>query len=356
MSWLLIFVPVAILLEHFAPERYMLIFASSAIAIIPLASWMSRATESIAERAGAGIGGFLNATFGNAAELIIAFSALRAGLYDLVKASLVGSIVGNMLFVLGLSMFAGGLRHKEQRFNPAGGRSQTTMLIIATIALILPAAYRGAEATDPAKLGPLSVTIAIILLATYAANLIYSLGTHRELFSGSESGEGEAHGAHGPGWSVGRAAAVLAGATVLIAWVSEILVGAIEPAGHALGLSAAFVGVFVVAVLATAAEWITAVKAALSDRLDLSLSIAMGSSVQIALFVSPLLVLASYAFGPSPMDLVFANGLVVTVLLATLIAVPVTADGRSDWLKGLQLLAVYVILGILYFFAPNRGA
>src|SRR5262245_24230248 len=309
---------------------------------------MSRATESLAEHTGSGVGGLLNATFGNAAELIIAFSALRAGLHDLVKASVVGSIVGNMLFVLGLSMFAGGWRHREQHFNPAGGRSQATLLIIATIALILPAAYRGAENLDPAGLGPLSVTISIVLLAVYATDLVFTLITHRDLFSGHGG-----NGGHGATWSVGRATLVLAGATVVIAWMSEILVGAVEPAGRELGLSDAFVGVFVVAVLATAAEWITAVKAALKNRLDLSLSIAIGSSVQIALFVSPLLVLASYSFGPRPMDLAFGNGLVVTVVLSALIAVPACSDGRSDWFKGLQLLAVYTILGILYFFVPG---
>jgi Ca2+:H+ antiporter len=349
VNWLLPFVPLAVALEQFSPDRHLLVFAASAIAIIPLASWMSRATESLAEHTGAGVGGLLNATFGNAAELIIAFSALRAGLYGLVKASLVGAIVGNMLFVLGLSMFAGGLRHREQHFNPAGGRSQATLLIIATIALILPAAYRGAENLDPAGLGPLSVAISIALLAVYAANLVFTLITHRALFAGHAA----EHGDLAPTWTVGRAVVVLASATGLIAWMSEILVGAVEPAAGELGLSDAFVGVFVVAVLAAAAEWITAVKAALKNRIDLSLSIAMSSSVQIALFVSPLLVLASYAVGPHPMDLAFANGLVVTVVLSALIAVPASSDGRSDWFKGFQLLAVYVILGILYLFVPT---
>jgi Ca2+:H+ antiporter len=349
VNWLLPFVPVAIALELLAPERHLLVFLASALAILPLAGWMGHATEQLARRLGEGVGGLLNATFGNAAELIIAFAALRAGLHTVVKASLVGSIVGNILLVLGAAMLAGGIRHKEQHYNAAGARSQATLLTLAAIALILPAAYRSALGGEAPETGSLSVWIAVVLLLVYAANLVFSLVTHAALFAGS--GEAEAH-AHEETWSTARAAGVLAAATAAIAWMSEILVGAIEPTSRELGLSDAFVGVFVVAVLGNAAEHATAITAALRNRMDLSLSIAIGSSVQVALFVAPLLVLASLFVGPAPMDLAFTGGMVLTVLLAVLITGQVAGDGRSDWLKGVQLLAVYVVLGLAYFFAP----
>ncbi len=347
--WLLAFVPFAIALEYLAHEQSLWIFLASALAIVPLAGWLGRATEELAARAGEGVGGLLNATFGNAAELIIAIAALRAGLYDVVKASLAGSIVGNILLVLGAAMLAGGLRHRpEQSFNAPAARSQATMLTLATIALILPAAYqRLGIGAAPASL---SVWISLVLLAVYAANLAFSLGTHRALFAGSPAG-GEAE--HAATWSVGRAVLVLTAATIAIAWISEILVGALEPTAHALGLSDVFVGVFVVAILGNAAEHATAVTAALKNRMDLSLSIAIGSSVQVSLFVAPFLVLLSYAVAPAPMDLAFGGGLVLTVLLSVLILGQVAGDGRSDWLKGVQLLAVYLILGLAFFFTPS---
>jgi Ca2+:H+ antiporter len=352
VSWLLLFVPVTIALELLAPERHLLIFVSSGLAIVPLAGWMGRATEQLAARLGEGVGGLLNATFGNAAELIIAFAALRAGLHTVVKASLVGSIVGNILLVLGAAMLAGGLRHKEQHYNVAGARSQATLLTLAAIALVLPAAYRGALGEGASATGSLSVWIACVLLGVYGANLVFSLITHPKLFAGEHEAAADEHG---DAWGTGRAAGVLAAATAAIAWMSEILVGAIEPTSHELGLNDAFVGVFVVAILGNAAEHATAVTAAMRNRMDLSLSIAIGSSVQVALFVAPLLVLASLAVGPAPMDLAFSGGMVLTVLLAVLITGQVAGDGRSDWLKGVQLLAVYVILGLAYFFAPGAS-
>jgi Ca2+:H+ antiporter len=355
INWLLIFVPVAVLLEHAAPDRPLWIFLTSALAIMPLAGWMGQATEHLAERTGEGIGGLLNATFGNAAELIIALAALRGGLHDVVKASLAGSIVGNILLVLGASMLAGGLRRSEQHYNPAGARSQATMLTLAAIALILPAAYRriGEGAGMPA-LGSISVWMSLVLLSVYAANLIFSLVTHRALFAGSEH-EVEQGSVHGS-WSVRRSLIVLAAATATIAWMSEILVGTLEPATVALGLNDAFVGVFVVAILGNAAEHSTAVVAAMKDRMDLSLSIAIGSSVQVALFVAPLLVLVSYAVGPQPMDLAFSGGLVLTIILAVWITGQVAGDGRSDWLRGVQLLAVYLILALVYLFVPGSAS
>ena len=353
MSWLLLFVPVAIGLEFLAPERHLLVFVTSSLAILPLAGWMGRATEQLAERMGEGVGGLLNATFGNAAELIIALAALRAGLHDVVKASIAGSIVGNILLVLGAAMLAGGLRRPEQHFNPAGARSQATMLTLAAIALVLPAAFQVAAGATTEGLVRLSVSISIVLLVVYLLYLAFALITHSALFAGShvpEEGKAQAQ------TSIGRAAIVLAAATAAIAWISEILVGAIEPTAHEFGLSNVFVGVFVVAILGNAAEHATAISAALKDRMDLSLSISIGSSVQVALFVAPVLVLASLFLGPVPMDLAFPTGLVLIVLLSVLITGQVAGDGRSDWLKGMQLLAVYLVLGLSFFFLPSMSS
>ena len=354
LNWLLLFVPIAIGLKFLAPERYLLIFLAASLAILPLAGWMGRATEQLAERMGEGVGGLLNATFGNAAELIIALAALRAGLHDVVKASIIGSIVGNILLVLGAAMLAGGLRHREQHYNPAGARSQATMLTLAAIALVLPAAFQIAAGSTPEGLGRLSVSISIVLLLVYLLFLIFTLVTHSSLFAGSHAPEeGEGHAAP---WPVSRSALVLVAATGAVAWISEILVGAIEPTAHELGLSNVFVGVFVVAILGNAAEHATAITVALKNRMDLSLSIAIGSSVQVALFVAPLLVVVSLFLGPMPMDLAFPAGLVLIVLLSVLITSQVAGDGRSDWLKGLQLLAVYLVLGLTYFFLPGVTA
>jgi Ca2+:H+ antiporter len=351
MYWLLPFIPVAVGLEFLAPDRHLVVFVASSLAILPLAEAMGRATEGLAEQLGEGVGGLLNATFGNAAELIIALAALRAGLHDVVKASIVGSIIGNILLVLGAAMFAGGVRRTEQHFNAAGARSQATMLMLAAIALILPAAFRVASGTTVEGLGNLSVSISAVLLFMYLLYLVFALMTHASLFAGSHDADEGGSSA----WSVRTSAIVLAVATALIAWMSEILVGAIEPTAHEFGLSNVFVGVFVVAILGNAAEHATAISAALKDRMDLSLSIAIGSSVQVALFVAPVLVFASLFIGPVPLDLAFPAGLVLAVLLSVLVMAQVAGDGRSDWLKGAQLLAVYLVLGLTYFFMPGES-
>jgi Ca2+:H+ antiporter len=350
VSLLLLFMPVAVVLEHLAPGQHLWVFLASALAIVPCAGWMGKATEELAARTGEGIGGLLNATFGNAAELIIAFAALRAGLHDVVKASLAGSIIGNILLVLGAAMLAGGLRHPEQHFNPGATRSQATMLTLAAIGLFVPAAYRTTVGPEGGQIGGVSVAIALVLLVTYVLNLLFVLVTHRTYFSGDAAPE---H-AGAQTWGVGRALGVLTMATVGIAWMSEMLVGAVEPAAHALGMNSVFVGIFVVAILGNAAEHATAVTAALANRMDLSLGIAVGSSVQIALFVTPVLVLASLGFGPQPMDLVFVPGLVLTVFFAVLVLGQVSGDGESNWIKGVQLLAVYLILAIVFYFAPGK--
>lgn len=347
MNWLLLFVPVAIGLEVLTPDRHLLIFVTSSLALLPLAAWLGRGTEQIAARMGEGVGGLLNATFGNAAELIIALVALQAGLHDVVEASIAGSIVGNILLVLGAAMLAGGLRHPEQHFNPVGARSEATMLTLAAIALVVPAAFEAEAGKTAEGLGRLSVALSVVLLLAYGLYLTFSLITHRALFAGSAAEEERAPA------SVGRSVLVLATATVGIAWMSEIMVGAIEPTTHEFGFSKVFVGVFVVAILGNAAEHATAISAALRDRMDLSLSIAIGSSVQVALFVAPVLVLASLFVGPAPLDLAFSAGLVLIVFLAVLITGQIASDGRSDWLKGVQLLVVYLVLALTFFFLPS---
>jgi Ca2+:H+ antiporter len=350
MNWLLLFVPLTIGLELLAPQQHLYIFFAAAVAVLPLAGWMSRATEHLAERSGDGVGGLLNATFGNAAELIIAFAALRAGLYDVVKASLAGSIVGNILLVLGAAMLAGGLRHSEQTFNAAGARSEATLLTLAAIALVLPAMFDSVVGEHSEQgVWLLSICISVVLLVVYLLFLVFSLGSHKALFTGSIRHADEEREAV---WPLGKSLAILAASTVAIAWVSEILVGAIEPTAHEIGLSRVFVAVFIVAILGNAAEHATAIVAAMKNRMDLSLSIAVGSSVQVALFVAPVLVLTSLWVGPAPMDLLFGTGLVVSILLSVLITSQVAGDGRSDWLKGVQLLAVYLILALSFFFVP----
>jgi len=359
MYWLLLFIPAAAGLEWFAPEQHLPVFVTSSLAIVPLAWWMGRATEQLADRLGDAVGGLLNATFGNAAELIIALTALRAGLHDVVKASIAGSIIGNILLVLGAAMLAGGLRRPQQAFNPAGARSQATMLTLAAITLVLPATFRSTVNTTAEGLGRLSIALSLVLLFAYLLNLAFALITHPELFEGSREQEKEAgshaHEKEKAQTSLVQAGAVLAATTVGIAWMSEILVSAIGPTVHDLGLSNVFVGVFVVAVMGNAAEHATAITAAWKDRMDLSLSIAIGSSVQVALFVAPVLVLASLVLGPARMDLAFPPGLVLAIILSVLVTGQIAGDGRSDWLKGAQLLIVYLVLALTFFFLPGSA-
>ena len=352
LNWLLIFLPITIWAEHSRPDSHRLIFFSSCLAIIPLAGLLGQATEHIAARAGEGLGGFLNATFGNAAELIIAVVALKAGQLDVVKASLTGSIIGNVLLVLGASFLAGGLRHRIQAFNLKGAEAQAASLGVASLALIVPSAFHavGSSAVAPETVERLSLSIAVLLLAVYALSLIFTLRTHRDLFS-TETDE-EEHGHEGTQWSVPQAVLVLLGVSVLIAWMSEILVGSVEQAAVAMGMSKVFVGIIVVAIVGNAAEHSTAILMAMRNRMDLSLGIAIGSSIQIALFVAPLLVILSYGIAPSPMDLVFTRGELIAVIFATFILSQAVADGSSTWFKGIQLLAVYTIIGIAFYFVP----
>jgi Ca2+:H+ antiporter len=358
LSWMLVFVPVAVWLHFARPEEHTWIFLASCAAVIPLAGWLGKATEHLAEHTGEGIGGLLNATFGNAAEMIIAFMALRRGLTEVVKASLTGSIIGNLLLVLGASFLAGGLRHPRQTFNVTGARSQATMLILAAVALVSPAAFHhlgGAEAVS--REGRLSLDISIVLLVVYGLGLVFSLRTHKQLFTGhrAEGAEGGGEKGRKP-WSLGLALGVLGGSTALIAWVSEILVGSVEGAAESLGMTDIFIGVIVVAIIGNAAEHSTAILMAFRNRMDLAVGIAIGSSIQIALFVAPVLVLLSYLVGPQPMDLVFTPAEVLAVAMAILITDQIAGDGESHWLEGVQLLAVYAILGMVFYFLPEAVA
>jgi Ca2+:H+ antiporter len=348
LDFLLIFVPVTIALEVFRADP-LLVFVSAGFAIIPLAGLLGRATEHLTTHVGAGIGALLNASLGNAAELIIALVALRAGLHDVVKASLTGSIVGNILLVLGVSMFAGGIKYERQKFNQTAAGMGASLLLLAAVSLIIPALFHFTAADRGIVIEQrLSLIISCVLFMTYIASLLFSLKTHRHLFVG------DAHNASDLGeqpWAKRASIIVLTAVTCLVALMSEMLVGALEPASQQLGLTQVFVGVILVALVGNAAEHSTAVMVALKNKMDLAYGIAVGSSLQIALLVAPLLVFASYLFG-APLDLVFTPFEVAAVTISVLIVGFVAIDGESNWMEGVMLVGVYVILAIAFFFLP----
>ncbi len=363
LNWLLIFIPVAAYFEY-ATSNHTAIFLTACLAIIPIAGWMGEATEHLAEKTGEGIGGLLNATFGNAAELVIALVALSKGpqMYDVVKASITGSIIGNVLLVLGAACVAGGVRHRVMTFSGPAVRSYSSMLFLAAAALVLPAVFHfiGGEGIV-ARERDLSLEISVVLIITYALSLWFSLKTHKDLLSGpaaesavvSDESAGD-DGGHRP-WSTGKSIGVLVGATVLIAIVAEWMVGSVGHAAESLGMSNVFVGIIVVAIVGNAAEHSTAVMVARKNRMDLAMGVAIGSSIQIALFVAPVLVFASYLFNPGrPLDLVFSPMEVIAVVLAVLVVEQVTADGETHWLEGVQLLSVYLILGLVFYLLPDH--
>jgi Ca2+:H+ antiporter len=347
LDYLLIFVPVAIVFEVFRADP-LWVFVSAGLAIIPLAGLLGRATEYLTTHVGAGIGALLNASLGNAAELIIALVALRAGLHDVVKASLTGSILGNILLVLGVSMFAGGMKYERQKFNQTAAGMGASLLLLAAVGLIIPALFHFTAARGGTVERELSLTISFVLFATYIASLLFTLKTHRHLFTG------ESHHASDLGeqlWTRGASITVLTVATCLVALMSEMLVGALESASHQLGLTQVFVGVILVALVGNAAEHSTAVMVALKNKMDLSYGIAVGSSLQIALLVAPLLVFVSYLFG-TPLDLIFTPFEVAAVTISVLIVGFVAMDGESNWMEGVMLVGVYLMLAIAFFFLP----
>jgi Ca2+:H+ antiporter len=348
---LLLAVPLTILMR-LGGAQPMLLFIGSGLAIIPLAGLMGEATEQLASKLGPGIGGLLNATFGNAAELIIALFALSKGFDEMVKASLAGSILGNVLLVLGASLLAGGLRFSTQTFNRTAAGVSATMLFLAAVGLLIPAIFHElpeVTARDASLEHELSIGVSLVLMLTYVAHLIFSLVTHKSLFNPASSDlhQGEGH------WTTRRATVVLVVATCLVALMSEILVGAVEHASHAMGMNQVFIGVVIVAIIGNAAEHSTAILVALKNQMDLSVGIAVGSALQIALFVAPVLVFASY-LRAEPMDLRFTSLEVIAVLVAVFTARMVAEDGESNWLEGLMLLLIYAILALAFFFLPER--
>ena len=350
MLWLLVFVPAVFGVAKLRPEAHTLLFVLSVLAIVPLATLLSHATESVAAKTGDAAGGLLNATLGNLTELVIALTALRAGQYMLVKASIAGAIVTNTLFMLGASFLLGGLKHHVQEYNRVSARLQASLLFLATVALLIPSAIATADSADKAAFAQaLSLGLAALLIVAYALGMLFSLKTHRELFaSAGHAEEGEAP------WPMGLALAVLTGVTVLVALVSEIFVESVQQAAESFGMTPAFVGFIVVALVGGAAEMASAFSGARKNRLDLSVGIALGSAAQIALFVAPVLVLLSYVVGPTPMDLQLWPGAVVMVLIATITATLVTNGGRSAWFVGVLLLMVYAIFAMTLYLLPPR--
>ena len=342
LLWLLVFVPVVLAGERLSSERHTLLFLLSVLAIVPLAALLSRATESVAERTGDAAGGLLNATLGNLTELVIALTALQAGQYVLVEASIAGVIVSNTLFMLGGSFLIGGIRHHEQQFNRASARMQASLLFLATIGLLVPSLVAQADGWK-AVTQPLSLGLAVLL---YGLSLVFTLRTHKRAFA--SVGHGEASDA---AWPIG-VAFILAAVTVLVALVSHVFVASVQQAAETLGMSPAFVGFVVVALVGAAAEIATAFSAAANDRLDLSVGIALGSAAQIALFVAPLLVVLSYVIGPAPMSLQFWPGAIAMMLIATMAATLMTTGDRSAWFVGVMILMVYAIFAPTLFMLP----
>ncbi len=342
LKYLLIFVPISLIGEFLhVPQTWM--FLLSALAIIPLAGVMGESTEVISHYAGNRIGGFLNATFGNATELIISFFAMKAGLFDVVKASIAGSVIGNILLVLGLSMLVGGIRYKTQHFNQKVIDVTSSMLLFAVIGLTIPAIFTHTVAADllTTRYEGLSVIVAVIMFAIYILSLVFSFYTHKDLYA-TEAEETEE-----PVWSLKKAIVILVAATVLIGIESELFVGTVESMTEAMGLSEFFVGIILVPIIGNAAEHSTAIMMALKNKMNVAVEIALGSSLQIILFVTPVLILLSLLF--TPMSIVFNVFELVALLFSVLIANRLASDGESNWLEGVQLVAVYIIVAAAFF-------
>ena len=351
-NWLLLFVPVSILLERSERASPALLFFAAALAIVPAARLIVQGTEHIAARTGSAVGGLLNATFGNLPELIIATVALRSGLLEMVRASIIGAILANLLMALGVALLVGGVRYHNQEFNARAARVYSSMMLLAVISLAGPGAFERVFSTAEhlTQVHALNVRLALMLMAVYALYLYFMLGTHRDEFAGESEG-GHGHG-EGPAWSMPRALGTLVGASVLAAWMSEILVGAAEGTGEELGMSQTFIGMIIVAVVGGAAESLSAIAAGAKNKLDLTMGVVYGSCIQIALFVAPVLVLLSRVIAPEPLDLSFSRLELGVLLLAVLIGGSVGNDGKGNWFKGVQLLTVYATIALLLYFVP----
>jgi Ca2+:H+ antiporter len=351
INWLLAFVPVTLALEHLH-ARPPLVFFSAALAIVPIAALIVHSTEHLATYTGQAVGGLLNATFGNAPELIIALVALKAGLLDMVRASLAGAILANLLLALGVAFLLGGLRFRTQTYNAQAARLYSSMMLVATISLVVPSAFSRFVAPDETVREEtlLNIGLAVVLLVAYALYLVFSLKTHPDELAGVEGGEEAEH--HGPRWSRGKAVGGLVLASLLAAWMSEILVGAAEGTGKSLGMSEVFIGIVFLAIVGGAAESSSAIAMARRNRMDLAVGIALGSCIQIALFVAPVLVIASYVIAPRPLELSFSRAEILSLFMAVLIGTLVAGDGRANWFKGVQLVAVYLIIALMFYFIP----
>ncbi len=349
LRWLLLLIPVAILVELLHGSE-VLLFSTSVLAVIPLAGLMGEATEALAEKTGPRLGGLLNATLGNAAELIITLFAVRAGLLDLVKASLIGSILGNVLLVMGFSILAGGLKNGVQKFDRAHVGVDATMTILAVIALSVPSFFNAAIEPDTLRVEELSLTTAGAMIVIYVLSILYTLRSRTP--AEAQIGTAIPPTRSGPHWTTRQALGILALATVGIALMSEFLVSSVEPVTQQLGFSEFFVGIIIIPIIGNVAEHIVAVEVALKNQMDLSLSIALGSSLQVALFVAPVLVFVSQLLG-NPLTLEFNGFEVLALTAAAVIAALVALDGESNWLEGAMLLAVYIIIALAFFFLPG---
>jgi Ca2+:H+ antiporter len=349
--WMLVFVPLALAIEHFTSASAPVKFLIAALAIVPVARLIGASTENLAHYTGESIGGLLNAVFGNLPELIICVVALKAGLYAMVAASLVGAILFNLLLVLGLSFLLGGLRHHKLEFNVTAVRVYSTMMFIAVISLALPSIYETAFAPSGVTIEQEKINLgfAVVLILLYALYLVYMIRTHPEEFA--SAGEGEVE--HEGNWSLGLCIGVLVVSSVVAAVLSEILVGAVEGTGEALGLSNAFLGIVLLASVGGVAEGMSAITMARKGRFDLSLGIALGSCTLISLFVAPVCVFASYFVGPQPFLLSFSPGSVGLLFLAVLIGALIAAGGSGNWYKGVQLVGVYLMVALLLYFVPT---
>ena len=351
INWLLVFIPITVALEHIGGVPAPVIFFSAALAIVPIAAAIVRATEQLATRTGDAVGGLLNATFGNAPELIISLVALRAGYLDMVRASLVGAILANLLLALGVAFLLGGFRHHDQRFNPSATRAYSTLMFLAVVSLAVPSAFSRYFAPEGVirQEQMLNLGIVGLLLGAYGLYLLFSLKTHPSAFASVESEEVTHEEER---WGLPRAIGSLVVASVLAAWMSEILVGAAEETGRSLGMSQVFIGIVFLAIVGGAAESGSAVAMARKNKMDLSVGIALGSCIQIALFVAPLLVIASYFIAPQPLDLAFSRAEIGSLFIAVMIGALVCADGQSNWYKGIQLVTVYAIIALMFYFIP----
>jgi Ca2+:H+ antiporter len=349
IHWLFLFIPVTLVLEH-REVSAPLIFFSAALSIIPIAKLIGTSTENLATYTGDAVGGLLNATFGNLPELIIAVVALKAGLHVMVLASIAGAILANLLLALGASFLVGGIKYHNQDYNIMSIRVYSSMMLIAVISLTIPSGFHLLTAAQPVieRENSLNIYLAVVLLTGYVLYLFFMIKTHPDFFRS----EGEGHEEHEERWSIARALITLVVASVLAAFMSEVLVGAAEETGKVLGMSSIFIGMIFLAIVGGAAESISAITMASKNKMDLSIGIALGSSIQIALFVAPVLVLLSTFVGPSQLNLTFARPLIVALFLSVILAAMVAGDGRSNWYKGVQLLIVYLIFGMMLYFAP----